>query len=155
METKLAHEELTGKIRQIAFETHHYFGDGFLEKLYENALAHRLRKAGLHVQQQSPIVVKDEDGTVVGEYFADLLVEGFLIIELKAAKALAGEHQAQVIHYLKATRRELGLLINFGSKRLQFKRLIYSKHAPGTSRMLSGFLALLSGLLGGFGGFGG
>lgn len=127
MTTQLLHQELTGKIRQIAFEMHNYFGSGFLEKVYENSLAHRLRKAGLKVDQQIPIAVKEEDGTVVGEYFVDLLVEGFLPVEVKAAKTLAPEHQAQVIHYLKAMRQELGLLINFGGKKLEFKRFVHTR----------------------------
>ena len=122
----LLHEDLTGKIRQIAFETHRYFRNGFLEKVYENALTHRLRKAGLRVEQQSPIMVRDEDGTAVGEYFADLLVEGVVIVELKAVQALTDDHLAQVINYLKATGYDLGLLVNFGSKVIQFKRVAYS-----------------------------
>ena len=126
METELKHEELTGKIRQIAYETHRYFRNGFLEKVYENALANRLRKAGFQVGQQVPITVMDEDGTPVGEYLADLLVDGFLIIELKAAKSLNDEHLAQLINYLKATRHELGLLINFGASVMQFKRILYT-----------------------------
>ena len=130
MPTELLHEDLTGKIRQTAYEVHRYFGNGFLEKVYENALAHRLRKAGLNVQQQVPITVKDEDGTPVGEYCADLLVEGFLVIVLKAAKAIINEHLAQLMNYLKATGQELGLLVNFGSATFQFKRIVYSQ-PPG------------------------
>ena len=106
MMRELKHEELTGKIRQIAFEVHKYFRNGFLEKVYENALMTRLRKAGLTVQQQVLMVVHDEDGTIVGEYYADLLVEGFLVIELKAVKKLLNEHMAQIINYLKSTRLE-------------------------------------------------
>ncbi len=127
MGTALLHEELTGRIRQVAFETHKYFRHGFLEKVYENALANRLRKAGIRVEQQVPITVYDEDGTAVGEYFADLLIEGAVIVELKAVKALSDEHLAQVINYLRATRHELGLLINFGAKVIQFKRVALSR----------------------------
>jgi GxxExxY protein len=129
MGTSLKHEEMTGRIRQIAFETHKYFRNGFLEKVYENALANRLRKAGFQVGQQVPITVRDEDGTQVGDYYADLLVDGFLIIELKAAKAINDEHLAQLIHYLKATGHELGILINFGSKIMQFRRILYTPDA--------------------------
>jgi GxxExxY protein len=127
MGTALLHEELTGRIRQIAFETHKYFRHGFLERVYENALANRLRKAGIRVEQQVPITVFDEDGTAVGEYFADLLIEGVVIVELKAVKMLADDHLAQVINYLRATRHELGLLINFGAKIIQFKRVALSR----------------------------
>ena len=83
-----------------------------MEKVYENALAHQLRKAGLDVRQQYPIQVYDEDGTLIGDYYADLLVEGWLMVELKTAKALADEHSAQVLGYLKSARLEHGLLIN-------------------------------------------
>jgi GxxExxY protein len=127
MEGTLLHEELTGKIRQVAFEIHRYFMNGFLEKVYENALVHRLRKLGLKVQQQVPVLVKDEDGTPVGEYFADLVVEDVVIVELKSAKTLTDEHLAQLINYLKATDYDLGLLINFGSEKFQFKRVAYSE----------------------------
>src|SRR5216684_8469063 len=97
---------LSDKVRQIAYDIHVYHGHGHLEKVYENALAHRLRKAGLEVKQQHPIKVFDEDGTLIGDYLADLLVEGVLIIELKTARALAGEHIAQVLGYLKSARLE-------------------------------------------------
>jgi GxxExxY protein len=126
MDTRLKHEEVTGRIRQVAFETHRYFGDGFLEKVYENALARRLRKEGFQVGQQVPVIVMDEDGTPVGEYFADLLVDSFLIVEVKSVKSIENMHLAQLIHYLKATGHELGLLINFGARILQFKRVLYS-----------------------------
>jgi GxxExxY protein len=86
---------LVDQVRQISYDIHVYHGHGHLEKVYENALAHRLRKAGLHVEQQHPIKVYDEDGTLIGDYLADLLVEGKLVIELKTAKTLAPEHEAQ------------------------------------------------------------
>jgi GxxExxY protein len=78
-------------VRQTAYDIHIYHGHGHLEKVYENALAHRLRKAGLDVKQQYPLKVQDEDGTPIGDYLADLLVEELLVIELKTAKALALE----------------------------------------------------------------
>jgi len=77
-----------------------------LEKVYENALAHRLRKAGVHTEQQHPIEVFDEDGTSIGEYFADLLGEDALIVELKASRSLVSEHVAQILGYLRSARRE-------------------------------------------------
>jgi GxxExxY protein len=111
-------------VRNVAYAIHVFHGHGHLEKVYENALFHRLRRAGLHVVQQAPIVVRDEDGTVIGEYFADLLVEGGVIIELKTAKALAHEHFAQILGYLKSTGLNHGLLINFGSYRFEIKKFI-------------------------------
>ena len=115
-------KEFSSRVRQIAYDIHAYHGHGHLEKVYENALAHRLTKAGFRVMQQQPIVVYDEDGTVIGEYCADLLVEGWLIIELKAVKTLAPEHVAQIIGYLKSSRLRHGLLINFGSYDFQIKK---------------------------------
>ena len=93
-----------------------------MEKVYENALANRLRKAGLDVKQQHPIRVYDEDGTLIGEYFADLLVADELIVELKTAKTLAPEHEAQVLGYLKSSRLKHGLLINFGSYKFEMRK---------------------------------
>jgi GxxExxY protein len=124
-------QELCDIVRQTAFDIHVYHGHGHLEKVYENSLAHRLRKAGFHVEQQPPITVYDEDGTVLGEYFADLLVEGCLIIELKAVRALADEHVAQLLGYLKSSRREHGLLINLGSFRFQIKKYIFTQNEGG------------------------
>jgi len=111
-------------VRTTAYAIHIYLGHGHLEKVYENALAHRLRKAGLRVEQQHPIKVYDEDGTLIGDYFADLLVENVLIVELKAAKTMAPEHEAQLLGYLKSARRQHGLLINFGSYRFQIRKYI-------------------------------
>jgi GxxExxY protein len=121
---------LSDQVRQTAYEIHVYHGHGHLEKVYENALAHRLRKAGLEVQQQHPINVYDEDGTLIGEYLADLLVEGELIIELKTAKALAPEHEAQILGYLKSARLEHGLLINFGSYKFEIRKFRWTEKQP-------------------------
>ncbi len=98
--------ELCDIVRQTAYEIHVYHGNGHLEKVYENALAHRLRKVGLDVKQQHPMTVYDEDGTVVGEYFGDLLVDNCIIVELKATRTIADEHVAQTLGYLKASRIE-------------------------------------------------
>lgn len=87
-------KEFCSRVRQIAYNIHAYHGHGHLEKVYENALVHRLTKAGIRVIQQQPIIVYDEDGTVIGEYCADLLVGGWLIIELKTVRFLAPEHVA-------------------------------------------------------------
>jgi len=94
--------ELCDSIRETSFALHRYLRDGHLEKVYENGLAHRLRKLGLKVAQQHPLTVRDEDGPVLGEYLADLFVEDCLIVELKACKTLANEHIAQVLGYTPA-----------------------------------------------------
>jgi len=122
-------KELCALVRETSYAIHVYHGQGHLEKVYENALAHRLRKAGLEVRQQFPLTVYDEDGTVLGEYFADLLVEGRLIVELKACRALALEHVAQVLGYLKSARIEDGLLIDFGSFKFQIRKFAKSESA--------------------------
>ncbi len=98
-------------------------GCGFLEKVYENALFHELHKSGLHVEQQRGIQVKYDD-IIVGEYVADLLVEGEILVELKAVKAFDDVHMAQALNYLKATGLKVCLLINFGSPKVQIKRIV-------------------------------
>ncbi len=119
-------KSLCGTIRQTSYDIHVYHGSGHLEKVYENALAHRLRKAGLKVVQQYPLNVFDEDGTVIGEYFADLFIEDKIIVELKAVSTVANEHIAQIIGYLKSSRVEHGLLINFGSHRFWIRKYALS-----------------------------
>ena len=121
---------LVDQVRQTSFDIHVYHGHGHLEKVYENALAHRLRKAGLHVQQQHPIKVYDEDGTLIGDYLADLLVEGRLVIELKTAKTLAPEHEAQILGYLKSSKLAEGLLINFGSYKFEIRKFAWRENQP-------------------------
>jgi GxxExxY protein len=113
-------------VRETSFAIHCYHRHGHLEKVYENALAHRLRKAGLVVEQQHPLRVLDEDGTPLGEYFADLFIEGRLIVELKAVRAVADEHVAQLLGYLRSSRIETGLLINFGARVLFVKTYLMS-----------------------------
>jgi len=115
---------LCDRVRQTAYNLHTFLRQGHLEKVYENGLAHRLRKAGLKVEQQHPLKVYDEDGTVLGDYFTDLLIESELIIELKAGKAITDEHIAQVLGYLRASGHRHALLINFGAQKIQFKKLI-------------------------------
>ena len=116
-------KEKCDKIRQIAYDLHVYLGVGYLEKVYENGLKHRLEKAGYKVQTQVPIQVRDEDGFLLGDYVADMIVDG-LIIELKAVSSITQTHIAQVINYLKVTGREHGLLINFGSERFQCRKVV-------------------------------
>ncbi len=113
-------------IRQTAYDIHVYHGHGHVEKVYENALVHRFGKAGLNVKQQHALKVYDEDGTLLGEFQTDLLVEDCLIVELKACKALADEHLAQLLGDLKSSRSEQGLLINFGSAKFQIKKYVLS-----------------------------
>lgn len=115
---------LCDEVRQIAFGLHSYLRHGHLEKVYENGLAHRLKKAGLRVEQQYPLKVLDEDGTVLGDYYADLYVEDCLIVELKASKGLAPEHMAQVLGYMRASNQRHALLINFGSQKIDIKKLV-------------------------------
>jgi len=116
--------DLCDQIRQVAFDLHVYLRHGHLEKVYENGLVHRLRKAGMRVEQQRALQVSDEDGTVLGDYYADLFVEDCLIVELKAAKTLADEHIAQVLGYLRASNQRHALLINFGSVKIEIRKLI-------------------------------
>ena len=127
MKTEKEIFELCDVIRQTAFELHRYLRHGYLEKIYENGLANRLQKAGLNVEQQKAIEVRDEDGTVLGEYFADLIVEGCLIVELKAVRELASEHTAQLLGYLRGCRLEHGMLINFGSSKIGIKKYALSE----------------------------
>lgn len=115
---------LCDQVRQAAFELHGYLRHGHLEKVYENGMAHRLRKLGLAVEQQHPLRVCDEDGTVLGDYYADMLVDGYLIVELKACRGLADDHVAQVLGYLRASNHRDALLIDFGTPRIQIKKLI-------------------------------
>ena len=116
--------QLCDVVRETSFAIHRYHRNGHLERIYENALVHRLRKQGLKVQQQFPLKVYDEDGTVLGEYFADLFVEDCLIVELKAVRSVANEHIAQLLGYLKSSRIETGLLINFGAAKLFVKKYL-------------------------------
>jgi len=115
--------ELTEAVIGCAYRVANTLGVGFLEKVYENALVHELRKAGLEVEQQVPLSVV-YDGVVVGEYFADLVVEGCVIVELKHVKAFDNAHVAQALHYLKATKHTLALLVNFGSERVEIRRVV-------------------------------
>jgi GxxExxY protein len=126
LRTKIQILEFCDRIREASYELHKYLKHGHLEKVYENGLAHRLRKAGYVVEQQHPLQVFDKDGTVLGDYFADLFVERCLIVELKACSTLAGEHVAQILGYLRASRLEHGLLINFGAPKLQIKKYVFS-----------------------------
>jgi GxxExxY protein len=117
----MEHAELTEKIIGCAMKVHRTLGPGFLESVYQNALAHELGKAGLRVECEKPIQVI-YDGIVVGDFAADLLVDGTVMVENKAAQALAPAHEIQLVNYLTATGVEIGLLLNFGAEKLEFKR---------------------------------
>ena len=120
----LKHADLTEVIIECFYDVYKTLGYGFLEKVYENGLLHRLRRQGVTVTAQHPLKVMDVDGTILGEYFADLFVDSRLVVELKACRALADEHVAQLLDYLRASRVEHGMLINFGSSRLEIRKYV-------------------------------
>ena len=114
-------QELTEKIIGCAMKVHSKLGPGFLESVYQKALTHELRKAGLKVECEKPIAVH-YDGVAVGDFSADVLVEDRVLLELKANQTLAPANEVQLVNYLTATGIEIGLLLNFGAERLEFKR---------------------------------
>ena len=118
----MKHKELTSKIIDCAYKVHSVLGFGFLESVYRNALLVELQRAGLKADREVRLQVK-YDGQVVGDFYADVVVEGKVIIELKSAKEISPAHEAQMLNYLKATQTEVGLLINFGEK-LTVKRKV-------------------------------
>ena len=120
---KIKHNELTEKIIGIFYRVYNKLGYGFLEKVYENALMIEFRSERIQAMAQSPIRV-EYNGQTIGEYFADLMIEDKVIVEIKAAKSLTVEHEAQLLNYLKATDIEVGLLLNFGPKP-QIKRKLF------------------------------
>ncbi len=118
----LLYEELTARILEACFEVSNELGAGFLEAVYQKALYLALLQKGLEAKPQYPLTIHFR-GEVVGDYYADFFVEGKVIVEIKAVTGLAPEHQAQVINYLKASGVEVGLLINFGRPKLEYRRL--------------------------------
>jgi GxxExxY protein len=123
-ERRLGLDKLTRKVIGCAYEVSNGLGAGFLEKVYENALAHEIRKAGLKVEQQHSIRVR-YDGIFVGDFAADLLVEERVLVELKAAKPFEEVHFVQCMNYLRATGLSVCLLINFGTPKIQIKRFVH------------------------------
>jgi len=111
-------------VRETSFEIYRYLRNGHREQIYENALAHRLRKIGIQVTQQQELRVFDEDGTLLGSLRADLLIENRLICEIKGCRAKPAEHHQQLLGYLRASRIEHGLLINFGGSRFEIRKFI-------------------------------
>jgi len=126
MEEILKHRELTERVIEAFYRVYNVLGYGFLEKVYENALMIELQNMGIQSAAQSPIQVF-YDGKVIGEYFSDLLIQDCVIVEIKAAKSLALEHEAQLLNYLKATDIEVGLLFNFGPKP-EIRRKAFDNH---------------------------
>ena len=123
----LKHEQITKSVIGCAFEVINELGAGFLESVYEKALLLALRQKGLSAISQHPVKVLFR-GECVGDFYADIFVEEKVIVELKAVKAVAPENQAQIINYLNATGIEVGLLINFGNPKLEYKRFTRSKN---------------------------
>ena len=118
------HQELTNKIINSFYRVYNELGFGFLERVYQNALKLDLESQGLFVEVHKPIKVYYRDN-LVGEYYADLLINDLVILELKAIEHLAFEHELQLINYLRATDKEIGLLLNFG-KKAEIRRKIFS-----------------------------
>jgi GxxExxY protein len=121
--TELVHGDLVGAIVGAAFEVHNILGYGFLEKVYENALLVELAKRGMKVEAQKALKVKYKEA-VVGDYVADLIADDKVIVELKAEQTYNKQHEAQLLNYLKATGLKVGVLINFGRTKCEFKRLV-------------------------------
>ena len=118
----MLYDELTGKILAACFEVNKELGSGFLESVYEKALLVALRQKGLNAVSQVKLQVKFR-GVIVGDFFADVLVDNKVLLELKAVRRVLAEHKAQTINYLKATGIEVGLLINFGTPKMEYFRL--------------------------------
>jgi GxxExxY protein len=115
---------LVNVVRQTSYDIHKYLRSGFTEKVYENALANRLRKQGIRAEQQQRVRVFDEDGTLLGLFRTDILVAGTVICEIKSCQSLVDAHTAQLLGYLRASRIKHGLLINFGAQKLEIKKYI-------------------------------
>jgi GxxExxY protein len=129
-ERRYKHEELTGKIIGVFYDVYNELGHGFLESVYQKALVLALRQARLQAVPEHPIAVQFR-GEAVGEFAADVLVEGAVILELKAIRALESAHEAQLLNYLRATEIEVGLLLNFGPKP-QIKRMVFDNERKGS-----------------------
>jgi GxxExxY protein len=128
---ELLHKELSNNIINCFYTVYNALGFGFLEKVYENSMMIELAKKGLSAKKQQPIKVFYENYNV-GDYFADIIIEDSIIIELKAAEIIVEEHELQLINYLKATDIEIGLLLNFG-KKPEFRRKIFTNDRKNNS----------------------
>jgi GxxExxY protein len=129
----MLYEKLTNDIISAFYKVYNILGYGFLEKVYENALRIELNRIGYQVEQQKNIQVYYES-VLIGDYYADLIINNSVIIELKACKTVCPEHEAQLLNYLKATKYELGLLLNFGNK-AEFKRKIFTNERKNSTRI--------------------
>ncbi len=121
----MEHKELTEKIIGCAYRVYNKMGFGFLESVYEKCLMIELKKAGLHAESQVPINVEYE-GEVVGEFVADILVEDAVILELKSVKRIIRAYEIQLVNYLTATGKDIGLILNFGEQKVDVKRKVRS-----------------------------
>ncbi|MBI5408740.1 MAG: GxxExxY protein [Nitrospirae bacterium] len=122
-EERILYKDVSYKITGLAMEVYNKLGYGFLEKVYENSLVVLFKRENIRAQQQVPVKVSFE-GTLVGEYFADILVEDKIILELKSIERITDIHKAQALNYLKATGLRLAILINFGKKKLEYERVV-------------------------------
>ena len=120
---KILYKELSYEIIGLAMKVHTILGPGFLEKVYENALMVLFGKEGIKAVQQAPIKVKFEN-EIVGNYYADILIENKIILELKTVEKITDIHRAQTLNYLKATGLKLAIILNFGAKSLEYERLV-------------------------------
>ncbi len=120
----LLHKDLSYKIVGIAMQVHRELGFGFLEKVYENAMMVLFRKESIRAVQQAPVTVSFRN-EVVGEYFADILVDGKIVLELKSVAKITEAHRAQSLNYLKATGMKLAIVLNFGKESLEYERLVH------------------------------
>jgi GxxExxY protein len=123
--------KLCDLVRETGYAIHRYHRNGHLERIYQNALVHRLRKQSVEVEAEHPLTVYDEDGTILGEFRVDLFVAKSLLVEVKAVKTLDDEHVAQILGYLRASRMEHGLLINFGSRKFEIRKFILTDALKG------------------------
>ena len=124
MDGELLHADITRRVLVTFFDVYNELGAGFLESIYQGALVRALSAGQLHVDREVPIDVFFRH-EVIGRYYADLVVENRVVVEIKAMRAIIPEHRAQLLHYLRSTAMEVGLLLNFGP-RPQFQRLVYS-----------------------------
>jgi len=122
-ETQLKLNELSEKVIGLSFKVHNRLGRGFVEKVYENALTHELAKESLHVKQQMPIIVR-YDSIIIGEFFADIVIENVIVLEIKAVSEISKVHEAQCFNYLRASDLRLGLVLNFGASSVQVRRIV-------------------------------
>lgn len=122
-EDKILYKDLSYKIVGLAMQVYNKLGYGFLEKVYENALMVLFRREGIQAKQQAPMTVYFE-GQAVGDYYADILVENKIILELKSAEEIVDSHRSQVLNYLEATELQLAIILNFGKEMLEYERLV-------------------------------